>query len=103
MESDQPQPPSDNTPADPSEAHADKRRRHARRVGLYLETIALAITVVVLVALIRDNTRTVRVDWIVGSGDVSLVWLILAVAIVAYFLGMLTSLIFRRRTRRRTR
>ncbi len=84
------------------ESSSERRQRHRQRRKLYAQAIAGAASLTVLIALIVDNTRHVKVSWVVGSSDISLIWLVLVVAAVAYFLGMITSILFRRRTRRRT-
>ena len=53
-----------------------------------------------LVALVIANTREVEVSWVFGSTRQSLVWIILAAAIVGWLTGIVTSVLFRRRTRR---
>jgi uncharacterized integral membrane protein len=58
---------------------------------------------VVLVALIAANTRAVRLDWVFGSTHASLVWIILAAAVLGWLLGIATSVIMRHRTRREVR
>jgi uncharacterized integral membrane protein len=55
---------------------------------------------VVLVVLIVENTRQVKVGWIIGYGHTSLVFLILFAAVIGWVLGVVTSVLFRRRTRR---
>jgi uncharacterized integral membrane protein len=61
----------------------------------------LVALIVVLIALVVANTRQVKLSWVVGSGHASLVWIILATAVLGWVLGMLTSVVFRLRTRRR--
>jgi uncharacterized integral membrane protein len=60
------------------------------------------LLVVVVVALAVANTRTVKVSWVVGSTRQSLVWILLVTAILGWLLGIVTSVILRFRTRRRT-
>jgi len=43
----------------------------------------------------------VKLDWAVGSTKASLVWIILAAAVLGWLLGIATSVVFRHRTRRR--
>jgi uncharacterized integral membrane protein len=76
-------------------------RRHARRGWLYTWAGALVVLLVVLIALVVANTRTVEVSWVLGSTRQSLVWIILVTAILGWLLGIVTSVIFRFRTRRR--
>jgi uncharacterized integral membrane protein len=56
---------------------------------------------VILIALVAANTRTVKVSWVFGSTRQALVWIILVTAILGWLLGIVTSVIFRFRTRRR--
>jgi uncharacterized integral membrane protein len=83
------------------ESRGDSLRRHARRTGLYTWAGALVALLVILIALAVANTRTVEVSWVFGSTRQSLVWIILAAAILGWLLGIATSVIFRFRTRRR--
>ena len=55
---------------------------------------------VILIALVVANTGRVKVSWVLGSTRQSLVWIILAAAIVGWLAGIVTSVLFRRRTRR---
>jgi uncharacterized integral membrane protein len=83
------------------ETRGDRLRRHARRTWLYTWAAALVLLLVILIALVVANTRRVKVSWIFGSTHQSLVWIILAAAILGWLLGIATSVIFRFRTRRR--
>jgi len=56
---------------------------------------------VVLIALVVANTRQVKLSWVVGSGHASLVWVILGSAVLGWLLGVVTSVVFLLRTRRR--
>lgn len=78
-------------------------RHRARKVRLYSWTTLLVATVVVIIALIVDNTRKVEIGWVFGSGQVSLVWIILIAAIVGWLGGLATSYLVRRRVRRGNR
>jgi uncharacterized integral membrane protein len=60
----------------------------------------LVLLLVLLVILIAENTRRVKVGWILGYSHVSLVFLILFAAILGWLLGIATSVVFHRRTRR---
>lgn len=61
----------------------------------------LVALLIVLVVLIAKNTRAVKLDWAVGSTHASLVWIILAAAVLGWLLGIATSIVFRYRTRSR--
>jgi uncharacterized integral membrane protein len=87
-------------PPDPAEARGDRLRRRGRRTGLYTWAVGLVALLVVLVALVVANTRQVKLSWVVGTSHASLVWIILAAAVLGWLLGILTSEVFRLRTRR---
>jgi uncharacterized integral membrane protein len=96
--------------ADPSQAPSrmpsveprrERLRRHGRHTGLYAWSFGLVALLVVLVALVVANTRRVKVSWVVGTGHASLVWIIVASAVLGWLLGIVTSAVFRLRTRRR--
>lgn len=84
-----------------TEPRGQRLGRHGRRTRLYLWAIVLVAALVVLVMLIAANTRSVKLDWVVGSTRASLVWIILASAVLGWLLGITTSVVFRHRTRRR--
>ena len=83
------------------EPRRDRLRRHGRRTWLYTWVSAVVALLVILIALIVANTRSVKVSWAVGSTRQSLVWIILVTAILGWLLGIVTSVVFRVRTRRR--
>jgi uncharacterized integral membrane protein len=83
------------------EPRMDRLRRHGRRTGLYALATSLVALLVVLIALVVANTRQVKLSWVVGSGHASLVWIIVATAVLGWLLGIITSVGFRFRTRRR--
>jgi uncharacterized integral membrane protein len=56
--------------------------------------------VAVIVVLISVNTAAVKLDWVVGSTRASLVWIILAAAVLGWLLGLATAVVFHHRTRR---
>jgi uncharacterized integral membrane protein len=86
---------------EPAESRGERLRRHGHRTGLYTFAFALVALLVVLVALTAANTRQVKLSWVVGSGHASLVWIILASAVLGWLAGILTSVVLRLRTRRR--
>jgi uncharacterized integral membrane protein len=88
--------------ADPikvTEPVGDRNRRHAQRARLYLRAGVAVLAAVIIIALIVANTRKVELDWVVGSGKASLVWIIIVSALVGWIGGLVTAGIFRRRTR----
>ena len=86
---------------EPVEPPAVRRRRHGHRTGLYAWAFALVAILVVVIALAVANTRQVKLSWVIGTGHASLVWVILATAILGWLLGITTSVVFRLQTRRR--
>lgn len=81
------------------ETRSDRRRRRVhqgRLQGYAFVTVAL---VALLIALAATNTARVHVDWLLGSSRVSLVWLVLAAAIIGWILGVLTNVRFQWLTR----
>ncbi len=59
--------------------------------------------IAVLIALAASNTADVKVNWLFGSAHVSLVWLVLVTAVIAWVLGLLASVRFQWLTRARRR
>jgi uncharacterized integral membrane protein len=86
---------------EPVEGRGARLRRHGHRGGLYASAFVVVALLVIVVALVIANTRQVRVSWVVGKSHASLVWLIVATAILGWLLGLATSIVFRLRTRRR--
>jgi uncharacterized integral membrane protein len=94
--------PSQSAPAtEPIEPRGARLRRHGHRAGLYTWAFALVALLIVVIALTVANTRQVKLSWVVGTGHASLVWIILAAAVLGWLLGIATSVVFRLRTRRR--
>jgi len=85
--------------ADGTETRAEYFQRKGLRGRLHGYAIAIVALVAVLIALAASNTAPVKVNWLVGSSHVSLVWLVLLTAIVAWLLGLLASAGFNWRTR----
>lgn len=94
-------PPPSPPPAEPGESRRERLRRLARHTGLYTSAFVLVVMLVVLIALVIANTRRVKISWVVGTTRASLVWIIVAAAILGWLLGIATSVVFRLRTRRR--
>ena len=88
------------TSGDVGEGRGERLKRHSQRARLYSVAFALVALLVCLVALILANTRSVKLSWVFGDTNASLVWIILASAILGWLLGLATSIAFRRRTRR---
>ena len=83
------------------ESRRERLKRRGRHTGLYVWSFGLVALLVVLIALVVANTRRVKLSWVVGTGHASLVWIILASAVLGWLLGIVTSTVFRLRTRRR--
>jgi len=60
--------------------------------------IAIA-AIVFLILLIARNTRQVKVDYVFGSTQARLIWLVIISAITGWVLGIVTAFLVRRRTR----
>jgi uncharacterized integral membrane protein len=54
----------------------------------------------VLIALVAANVRSVKISWAFGSTHASLVWIVMAAAVLGWLLGMATAVLFRYRTRK---
>ena len=94
-------PPHTHPVTEPVEARLARLRRHGHRTGLYAWAFLLVTLLVVVIALTIANTRQVKVSWVVGTTHASLVWIILAAAVLGWLLGIVTSVVFGLRTRRR--
>jgi uncharacterized integral membrane protein len=91
----------DEAPASPpGEPRRERLGRHARRARLYATAVVLVAVLTIVVALAAANLRSVKLDWIVGSTHASLFWVVLVASILGWVLGMVTSILFRYRTRR---
>jgi uncharacterized integral membrane protein len=71
----------------------------ARRTRLHGYAVAAVALFAFVIVLAAANTAHVKVHWLFGSSHVSLVWLVLAAAIVGWLLGLLTNAALHRRTR----
>jgi uncharacterized integral membrane protein len=82
------------------ESRGQRLLRDGRRARLYTWAVVALALFVVLVGLIAANVRSVKLDWVFGSTHASLIWIILAAAVLGWLLGIATSVLFRYRTRR---
>ncbi len=73
--------------------------RYSHRTGLYASFVVAIAAFVFLILLIARNTRQVKVDYVFGSTQTRLVWLVIISAITGWVLGVVTSFLIRRRTR----
>ena len=74
--------------------------RYGHRGGLYAALVVTIAVLVFLILLIARNTRQVKLDYVFGSTQARLIWLIVISAIAGWALGILTSFLIRHRTRR---
>jgi uncharacterized integral membrane protein len=83
------------------EAESRLRRgiRYSHRTGLYVALVVAIATIVFLILLIAQNTSRVKVDYVFGSTQARLIWLVIVSAITGWVLGIVTSFLIRRRTR----
>jgi uncharacterized integral membrane protein len=92
-----------DVPAEPSvESRSRRRSRHGRRVRLYVWAGLFVAAFAVLVVLSSVNTNAVKLGWVFGSTNASLIWIILAAAILGWLLGLTTAVVFHHKTRRPT-
>ncbi len=88
-----------DSPAQAGETRRGHSRRMARRTRLHGYALVAVALFAFVVALAAANTAAVRVSWLFGSSRVSLVWLVLATAILGWLLGLVTNAALHRRTR----
>jgi uncharacterized integral membrane protein len=98
-EEQQPEQPVAAPPA--GETRRERARRHGKRARLYAWSALSIAALVVLIALVIANVRQVKIDWVFGSTHASLVWVVLASAVLGWLLGMATAVLFRFKTRSR--
>lgn len=91
---------SDSGSTSPPESRRERLTRHGRRARLYTGAVVFVALLAVLVVLITKNTRRVKLDWAFGSAHASLVWIILAAAVIGWLLGITTAIVFHHRTRK---
>ncbi len=96
-----PEPDLGTRPTAQSESGPDRARRYGHGTRLYAGAFVSVALLAVLVILIAKNTGGVKLDWAVGSTHASLVWVILAAAVLGWLLGLATAAVFHHRTRRR--
>lgn len=77
--------------------------RQRSRVGVYAGVFVLVALLLVIIALVVANTPgTVELSWVFGSGEVSIVWIIVLTTILGWLMGILTGALIRHSTRGRT-
>jgi uncharacterized integral membrane protein len=94
----------DAAPARPSaatdrETRRERFSRKAHRSRLHGYAILTVALVAFLIALGASNTAHVKVNWVFGSSNVSLVLLVLLAAILGWLLGLVATATFHWRTR----
>jgi uncharacterized integral membrane protein len=92
--------PQDNQPGQ-SLGDRLERGRQTFQPGLWSRLIAIGIVVVYLLLFVVFNTRRVRIDFVVHSTRVSLIWVILLSLAAGVVLGVLLSQLTRHRMRSR--
>ena len=81
------------------ESRLQRSLRYGHRTGLYVSLAFGIAAAVLLILLIARNTRPVRVDYVFGSSQTRLIWLVIISAITGWVLGLVTAFLVRRRTR----
>ena len=81
------------------ETRRERSRRKAHRSRLHSYAILAVALVAFLIALAASNTAQVKVNWVFGSSNVSLVWRVLFAAILGWVLGLVATAAFHWRTR----
>jgi uncharacterized integral membrane protein len=94
------EPGADTATASPEPA-GRRRARHARRALLYVCAILIIVLLIAVIVLSAANARTVKVDWVLGSTETSLVWVVVGATVTGWVIGVTTATLFRFRTRRR--
>ena len=89
-----------HAPAPEQESRFRRGVRYTHRTGLYASLVVAIAALVFLILLIARNTRQVKVDYVFGSTEARLIWLVVVSAITGWILGLVTSFLIRRRTRR---
>ena len=92
--------PAPTTTAAIEETRLQRGVRYTHRGRLYATIVLALLLALYLILLIARNTRHVRLDYVLGSADARLIWLVVISALVGWVLGLLTSYLVRRRTRR---
>jgi uncharacterized integral membrane protein len=98
-EKEAPTPEAPTAPTPEAETRFRRGLRYSHRTGLYVSLVVAIATIVFLILLIAQNTRRVKVDYVVGNTQARLVWLVIISAITGWVLGIVTAFLVRRRTR----
>jgi uncharacterized integral membrane protein len=81
------------------ESRLQRTLRSSHMPRLYAALVLGIAGIVLLILLIARNTRHVKVDYVFGSGQARLIWLVVISAITGWVLGVVTAFFVRRRTR----
>jgi uncharacterized integral membrane protein len=73
----------------------------SHRTRMWVLAIAVVVVLVYIILLIAENAHHVKVHYVVGTSNTRLIWLIVIVGLLGWLLGIATSSIIRRRSRRR--
>jgi uncharacterized integral membrane protein len=77
------------------------RREGVRLLRARLTGIFAGILAGLLVVLVGANTRSVQIDWVVGSTHASLVWIVLVSAATGGIIGLIGGVAIAARARRK--
>jgi uncharacterized integral membrane protein len=91
--------PEGQAPSPLEETRLRRGLRYTHRTGLYVSLGVAIATLVFLILLIARNTRQVKVDYVFGSTQTRLIWLVIVSSITGWVLGIVTAFLIRRRTR----
>jgi uncharacterized integral membrane protein len=91
--------PEKEAPGLEAESRLRRGMRYSHRTGLYASLVVAIATIVLLILLIAQNTRRVKVDYVFGTSQTRLIWLVIVSAITGWVLGIVTAFLVRRRTR----
>ena len=81
------------------ESRLQRTLRYSHAPRLYAALVLGIAAIVLLILLIARNTRHVKVDYVFGSGQARLIWLVVISSIIGWVLGIVTAFLVRRRTR----
>ena len=81
------------------ESRLARSLRYGHRTGLYTSLVVGIAGALFLILLIAQNTRKVKLDYVFGSTQARLIWLVVISAITGWVLGIVTGFLIRRRTR----
>jgi uncharacterized integral membrane protein len=97
-------PPASGAPAEPGRPGIGDRIQEGRRTfqpGLWARITLLALVLLYLILFVVENSRQVKVNFVVTSTRVSLIWVIVLSLLIGLILGVLASQVRRFRSHRR--